>query len=106
MATAVKGTKEQIAFYASTPAYRGVLDLHGWGELQPELTRLSKAGGWSEMGELISDEMLHEFSVVGTPEEVGKGLLAKLGDSVQRTTLYATYEADPAIWPEVLAALR
>ena len=58
MAAAVKGTKDQIAFYASTPAYRGVLDLHGWGDLQPELTRLSKEGRWSDMGELITDEML------------------------------------------------
>ena len=46
------GAKQQIAFYASTPAYRGVLDHHGWGDLQPELTRLSKEGKWVEMGDL------------------------------------------------------
>ena len=37
---AIRGAKEQIAFYASTPAYRGVLEHHGWGDLQPELTRM------------------------------------------------------------------
>ncbi len=58
LATAVQGTKAQIAFYASTPAYRGVLDLHGWGDLQPELTRLTKEGRWSELGERIDDEMM------------------------------------------------
>ena len=67
LATAIKGTKDQIAFYASTPAYRPVLDLHGWGDLQPELTRLSKEGRWSEMGDAIDDELLHAFAVVGEP---------------------------------------
>jgi probable F420-dependent oxidoreductase len=106
MATAVTGTKKQIAFYASTPAYRGVLELHGWGDLQPELTRLSKAGGWDEMGELITDDMLHTFSVVGTPDEVGAALRKKLGDLAQRITCYATYDVDPAVWGPVRDALR
>ena len=44
MAAAAEGTKQQIAFYGSTPSYRGVLELHGWGEVQDELNRLSKAG--------------------------------------------------------------
>jgi Luciferase-like monooxygenase len=47
------GTRKQIAFYASTPAYRKVLELHGWGDLQTELHRLSLQGGWDEMGSLI-----------------------------------------------------
>ena len=49
LAAAIRGAKEQIAFYASTPAYRGVLEHHGWGDLQPELTRMSKEGKWKEM---------------------------------------------------------
>ena len=53
---AMRGTKQQIAFYGSTPAYRGVLELHGWGDLQDELNRLSKQGEWVEMGELIDDD--------------------------------------------------
>ncbi len=106
MAAAVVGTKKQIAFYASTPAYRGVLELHGWGDLQPELTRLSKAGGWDQMGELIDDDMLHTFSVVGTPEEIGPGLKVKLADIVQRLSFYAMYDSDPAIWGPVRAAVR
>src|SRR5688572_2601249 len=51
---AANGVRQQIAFYGSTPAYRGVLDLHGWGELQPELNGLSKRGEWQTMGELIT----------------------------------------------------
>ena len=46
-------------FYGSTPAYRGVLELHGWGDLQPELNNLSKQGEWVKMGELIDDDVLN-----------------------------------------------
>jgi probable F420-dependent oxidoreductase len=106
MTAALAGTKKQIAFYASTPAYRAVLDLHGWGDVQPELTRLSKAGGWDEMGELITDDMLHTFSVVGSPTEVGKALRDKLNDIAQRLSFYATYAVDPAVWGPVREALR
>ena len=106
LAAAIKGTKDQIAFYASTPAYRSVLDLHGWGDLQPELTRLSKEGRWSEMGEAIDDEVLHAFAVVGTPAEVGKGLRQTWGDVAGRITLYAPYQADPSLLAEVLDATR
>ncbi len=43
-------TRQLLAFYGSTPAYRPVLDVHGWGDLQPELNALSKQGRWAEMG--------------------------------------------------------
>ena len=64
LAAAAVGTRKQIAFYASTPAYRKVLELHGWGDLQTELHRLSLQGDWDEMGSLIDDEILDEFAVV------------------------------------------
>ena len=104
LAAAIKGTKDQIAFYASTPAYRPVLELHGWGDLQPELTALSKQGRWSEMGDAVDDELLHAFAVVGEPAEVGRGLRRRWGDVATRLTLYATYAADPAVWPDVIDA--
>ncbi len=58
MEASTKGVRQQIAFYGSTPAYRGVLELHGWGDLQTELNALSKQGEWVTMGDLIDDEML------------------------------------------------
>jgi probable F420-dependent oxidoreductase len=62
MEIAVRGTRKQIAFYGSTPAYRPILGLHGWGDLQPEVDRLSKADGWDEMGTLITDDILNTFA--------------------------------------------
>jgi probable F420-dependent oxidoreductase len=106
MAKAAAGTKQQIAFYGSTPAYRGVLELHGWGDLQPELNRLSKDGKWVEMGALIDDEILETFAVVGEPEEIPPLLLARYGDIVDRLSFYAPYQSDPERWAKVLAGFR
>jgi probable F420-dependent oxidoreductase len=106
LAAAVFGTKKQIGFYGSTPAYKAVFELHGWGDAQPELNTLSKQGRWDDMASVITDEMLAEFSIVGTPAEVGKGLVDKIGKIYTRATLYTPYEADEAMWPAVLDAAR
>jgi probable F420-dependent oxidoreductase len=106
LARAIAGTKAQIAFYASTPAYRGVLELHGWGDLQPELTSLTKAGRWSELGDHIDDEVLHAFAEVGDPAHVAAGVRRRFGDVASRISLYATYESDDAVWHEVTQLLR
>ena len=100
------GTRQQIAFYGSTPAYRPVLECHGWGDLQSELNRLSKEGRWADMGTLIDDEVLQTFAVVGEPEEIGPELNARYGDVVSRISFYAPYEADRDRWQKVLADLR
>ena len=100
------GTKEQIAFYGSTPAYRPVLELHGWGDLQDDLNRLSKQGEWVAMGDLITDEILEAFAVVAEPEDVPMALLARFGDVVDRLSFYAPYRSDPDRWKSVLATLK
>jgi probable F420-dependent oxidoreductase len=79
--------KKQIAFYGSTPAYAPVLGQHGWGDLQPELNRMSKEGKWNEMGDLITDEILDEFAVVGETDAAIARFKARFGDIVDRTTV-------------------
>jgi probable F420-dependent oxidoreductase len=106
LATASQGTKQQIAFYGSTPAYKGVLDAHGWGGLQEELNALSKQGKWVEMGNLIDDEILNTFAVVGEPEKIAPELSTRYGDVIHRISFYAPYRSDPERWQGVLAALR
>ncbi|MFM8381672.1 MAG: LLM class F420-dependent oxidoreductase [Actinomycetota bacterium] len=103
---AAAGTRQQIAFYGSTPAYRPVLDLHGWGDLQDRLNVLSKQGQWAEMGTLITDEVLETFAVVGEPEQIAPELTKRYGDVIQRISFYAPYKSDPERWGKVLAALR
>ncbi len=95
--------RQQVAFYASTPAYRPVLDLHGWGELQPELTRMSKQGQWGEMGALIDDTMLATFAVVAEPGDLPAGLRARCKGHVDRLMCTFSLGGDER---ERLAALR
>jgi probable F420-dependent oxidoreductase len=106
MAAAAKAVKAQIAFYGSTPAYRPVLDLHGWGNLHPELNALSKRGEWAAMGELIDDEVLDAFAVVCPLDEVPGRVLARFGGIVDRFSFYAPYKTGPEQWREVLAGFR
>lgn len=95
--------RQQIAFYGSTPAYRGVLELHGWGDLHPELNRLSKVGGWAEMTTLVDDEMLQTFAVVATPEELGPKALERFGGVIDRFSFYGQFGLDPERFATVLA---
>jgi probable F420-dependent oxidoreductase len=100
------GTRQQIAFYGSTPAYREVLELHGWGDLQPQLNSLSKEGRWEEMGGLIDDEILETFAVVGEPDQIAPELKKRYGDLISRISFYAPYRSDPERWKGVLAELK
>ena len=105
MATAATMTRQTIAFYASTPSYTAVLDLHGWGGIHEELHAMSKRGQWAEMGGLIDDEMLNTFAVVGHRHEVAPELLHRYGDIVDRLSFYAPDAADLARWSTVVAGL-
>ena len=100
------GTRRQIAFYGSTPAYRPVLECHGWGELQTDLNRMSKEGKWEEMGTLIHDEILSTFAVVGEPEAIGPELRRRYGDVISRLSFYAPYAGNRDRWQQVLQDMR
>ena len=107
LAQASAATKQQIAFYGSTPAYKPVLDSIGVGELQTELNAMSKQGRWAEMGGLVTDDMLDAFAIVAPPEEIATRLLARYGDIIDRTSAaYANLpQADQArIIAELTAA--
>ena len=105
-ATAKQAVQQQVAFYGSTPAYRPVLELHGWGDLQPELNRLSKQGEWVQMGELIDDDVLGAFAVVAEPDAIGPELIRRYAGVVDRCSFYAPYRADPDRWAAVIATLQ
>jgi len=103
---AARGTREQIAFYGSTPAYVGVLEHHGWGAAHNELNALSKQGKWKEMGGLIDDDMLATFAVVAEPEQLAAGLVARYGDLVDRFSFYAPYKRRPDQWVRIMEQLH
>lgn len=84
---AANAVRTQIGFYGSTPNYRSVLDLHGWGDLADELNRLSRSGGWAQMPDAIPDEVLDAFAVRAEPDELGPALRERYGGLVDRLGL-------------------
>ena len=98
--------RSQIAFYASTPAYRPVLELHGWGELQTELNDLTRRGAWGEMAGLVSDEILAAVAVlVPDPARLAERVLERCGGIVDRLAFTAAI-SDPDRLAEQVRRLR
>ncbi len=99
---AVRG---QIAFYGSTPAYRPVLELHGWGDLQSELHELSRRGAWAEMGARVTDEVLEAFAVVAPPSQLARRTAERCAGLVDRLAFTAP-TSDPDEISACVAELR
>jgi probable F420-dependent oxidoreductase len=95
----------QLAFYGSTPAYRGVLELHGWGDLHEQLHAASVADRWAEMPAMIPDEVLETFAVVADPAEVGTAVRVRYGGLADRISL-SSAALDDAHLARVRADLR
>ena len=90
----------RVAFYASTPAYRPVLEQHGWGELQPRLQAMTREGRWDDMARLITSEILETIAVVGEPRVAARLLVERYGDLVHDLVL-----ASDVVPPETLAEI-
>nr|WP_296069502.1 TIGR03617 family F420-dependent LLM class oxidoreductase [uncultured Actinoplanes sp.] len=99
---AEQAVRGQIAFYGSTPAYRPVLQAHGWGELADQLNSLSRRQAWPEMTALITDDVLDTFAVGG---DVAAGLRSRFDGLIDRISLYTPYDPDPAALAAVRAAM-
>jgi len=84
-------TRQQISFYASTPSYRKVFELHGWDDVATQLSGLAARGKWGEMPELINDEILSAFAVVADPEDVPYALRERYEGLADRLGLYIPF---------------
>ncbi|MCG7609006.1 MULTISPECIES: TIGR03617 family F420-dependent LLM class oxidoreductase [Mycobacterium] len=107
LAKAVDRVAGLIAFYGSTPAYTAVLDVEGWGHLQPELNALSKRGGYAEMRALITDAMVGTYGVLGTPEECAEQIHQRYGDWASDVCCYFPgYRPDDNDLADLVSALH
>ena len=86
LAAALGRARTQVGFYASTPAYRVMLDVHGWGDLQPQLQGLVRDGRWGELAAAVPDEVFAAFVCSGSPGEVA-GQLRRRMAGVDRVAL-------------------
>ena len=105
-AIATDSVKNLLGFYASTPAYRPPMEAVGYGDLQPELNRLSKAGEWEELGNYIDQPFVDAFATSGKPEEIAEQLLDKYGTDADRLAIYAPYAAPDGMWKTIIEELK
>ncbi len=102
---AIQGARTQIAFYASTPAYRGVLDCIGLGDLQEELNRMSKQGRWAEMATRLPQDLVERVAIIGSPDKVAGRIRERYADFTDRVSLVAPFAPDADSLAEVVSSL-
>jgi probable F420-dependent oxidoreductase len=106
-AARLQQARRQLAFYASTPAYRPVLAAVGLDAVQPELSDLARDQRWDHMADVLGDEFLQHFTVVGTPEQMPALTRAHLPSFINATSAYGGWPLDdPARLAAVLGAFR
>jgi probable F420-dependent oxidoreductase len=103
MSDSMLAAKQQMAFYASTPSYRIVLDTHGW-DFGEELNRMSRRGEWQAMADLIPDEVVAEVGVVAEPDRVGQAIKDRYAGRIARVGYY-TLDGSPTLPDETLASI-
>jgi len=104
-----QGARQQISFYASTPSYKVVMDIHGWGDTAEQLSHLAARGKWDEMPNLLTDEMMETFVVYGTWAEIPGKIKAKYaGGLLDRVSYYFPFEPDKdeAGWRATIAGFK
>lgn len=107
VAAAARGVKTLLGFYGSTPSYKPVLDVEGWGDLQPQLNALSKQGDWKGMADAINDDVLATIAVVGRPAEIAAEIDRRFGHAADRVCLYFPgYPITDECIAETIAAIK
>lgn len=100
--------RTQIAFYASTPTYRAVMDLHGWGDIADQLSACARRQQWNDMPALVSEDMLAECVVEGTWDDLGDKLRTRYQGIAARLSLYTpfTLRSDLDNWRKIAIAIQ
>jgi probable F420-dependent oxidoreductase len=107
-----ESVRRQLSFYGSTRTYRGVFELHGWGDASEQLHRLMALGDTEAMAGIITDEMLDEYAVTATWDNLASTLLGRYQGLADRIFTYEPAQAwidTPELaerWQAVAAAVR
>lgn len=106
VAKMVEWVRYRVAFYASTPAYWPVLEVHGLREIGEKLNAMSKAGQWDRMAGEISDDVLRLFAAVGTHRDIAREIERRFGGVADAVALSGGYGMRQEIPPDLVQDLR
>ncbi|MCZ7627935.1 MAG: LLM class flavin-dependent oxidoreductase [Microthrixaceae bacterium] len=90
-----EAVRKQLAFYATTPAYEPVFELHGYGGLRAEAAKLAREGRWDDMAHLIDDRLIESIAVVGEPGEIAQLVQDRLAGISESVSLVNNRAPDP-----------
>jgi probable F420-dependent oxidoreductase len=108
LAVSTETVRARVAFYLSTPSYRRAFELHGWGDIAEQASRLSKAQNWDALPALVDDEMLHTVATLGTHETIAKQLRERYSERVDRIefSMPVTSPEEAEVYGHILTSLR
>jgi probable F420-dependent oxidoreductase len=108
LAVITETVRARVAFYLSTPSYRRTFELHDWGDIAEQASRLSKAQNWDALPALVDDEMLHTVATLGTHETIAEQLRERYSERVDRIefSMPVTTPADADVYRHILTTLR
>lgn len=103
-----EAARAQIAFYASTPSYRPVMEIHGWGDAGEQLSAFAARGKWTEMPQVITDEMLEQFVVLTDEANRATAIKSRYNGLVDRIMLYKPFEPKESTsqWRELVRSFK
>ena len=103
---AAEKIRYRVAFYGSTPAYRGVFDIHGLSDLGVRLTEMSKQGAWKDMAAQISDEVLDLFVARAPYEGIAEAIDRRFGGIVDTVSIDFAPGTDAATRRRVVEGIQ
>jgi probable F420-dependent oxidoreductase len=108
LAVSTETVRARVAFYLSTPSYRRAFELHGWGDIAEQASRLSKAQKWDALPALVDDEMLHTVATLGTHETIAEQLRERYSERVDRIefSMPVTTPEEAEVYGHILTSLR
>lgn len=108
MEAVTKARKAHIAFYASTPSYKAVMEHNGWHDIREKLSQMARANQWDEMWHEISDDMLEEVAIVGKPDEIADKVKSRYAGLADRICLGWDSDDDATweLWRDIAQAIK
>jgi probable F420-dependent oxidoreductase len=104
---AVGRARARMAFYASTPTYRPLLDVFGYGDVADRLHRLVRERRMEDLGAQLPDAVVEAVVLRGTYEEIGHALRARYDGLLDRVASYWPFTpAERAGWQRLVAAFH
>jgi len=103
---AAEKVRYRVAFYGSTPAYRGVFDLHGVGDLGIKLNEMSRQGAWNQMAAQVPDDVLDLFVARATYDNLPAAIEQRYGGVVDTVSVDFAPETGAGARRATIEAIR